>query len=273
MLLLWRRINMCQGKVHGHRDFTRLCLPAQEQKREIQMSDLAGSVADGIMASKVGRGTHSKLGKILNSYKVSRMSGLEEMKKLDWRSNVGAGESAQRQLRCLLERDLPSSQVRGWRHGEGKSNWGPALEESRRQKKRKYKEECETRSTEIQESHLVDSYSKGSVKATSIAIDFCCLYIPLNIHWNKKRGLIFEPTSPYSNIFIKSSLSTSKYHNPRQNKDEHRFVRLPLSPTTHLTFRITMYSASLHAYRAKFSKYAARVTLHGSHPFFYILQF
>jgi len=43
---------MWQGKVHGHSDFTGVCLPAQEQRKEIQMSGLAGSVADGILASK-----------------------------------------------------------------------------------------------------------------------------------------------------------------------------------------------------------------------------
>lgn len=43
---------MWQGKVHGHQDFTRICLPAQEQRKEIRMSDFAGSMADGIMASK-----------------------------------------------------------------------------------------------------------------------------------------------------------------------------------------------------------------------------
>lgn len=43
---------MWQEKVRGHSDFTKICLPAQEQRKEIQMSELAGSVADGIMASK-----------------------------------------------------------------------------------------------------------------------------------------------------------------------------------------------------------------------------
>lgn len=137
--------------MHGQSDFTKICLPAREQRKEIQMSELAGSVADGIMASKaVEFGQRdsqlhaSKLGEILNSYKVSSTAALGEMKKLDWRSSVGAGERPQKQLRCLLERHLHSSKVRGWLHGEGKSNWGAALEESRRQKKWKYKEERET---------------------------------------------------------------------------------------------------------------------------------
>ena len=111
---------MWQGQVHGHSDFTRICLPEQEQRKEIQMSDLAGSMANGIMASKAGEVgqrdselCESKLGEILNSYKVSSMAGLEHLKKLDWRSSVGAGERAQKQLRCLLERDLHSSKVRG----------------------------------------------------------------------------------------------------------------------------------------------------------------
>lgn len=45
-----------------------------------------------------------KLGEILNSYKVSTMGGWEETKKLDWRSSVGAGESAQKQQRRLQEK-------------------------------------------------------------------------------------------------------------------------------------------------------------------------
>ena len=111
---------MWQEKVHGHSDFTKICLPAQEQREEIQMSELAGSVADGIMASKAiefgqrdSQLHASKLGEILNSYKVSSTAALGEMKKLDWRSSVGAGESPQKQLRCLLERHLHSSKVRG----------------------------------------------------------------------------------------------------------------------------------------------------------------
>lgn len=43
---------MWQEKVRGHSDFTKICLPAQEQRKEIQMLELAGSVAGGIMASK-----------------------------------------------------------------------------------------------------------------------------------------------------------------------------------------------------------------------------
>lgn len=90
--------------MHEHSDFTRICLPAHEQRKEIQMSDLAGSVADDIVASKaveVGhRDSHlrdRKLGENLNSYKASSMAGLEEMKTLDWRSSTGAGERAQKQ--------------------------------------------------------------------------------------------------------------------------------------------------------------------------------
>lgn len=40
------------GYRNGHGYFTRICLPAQEQKQEIQMSDLVGSMADGTMGSK-----------------------------------------------------------------------------------------------------------------------------------------------------------------------------------------------------------------------------
>lgn len=43
---------MWQQKVHGNSYFTKICLPAQEQRQEIQMLDLAGSVADHTMASK-----------------------------------------------------------------------------------------------------------------------------------------------------------------------------------------------------------------------------
>lgn len=111
---------MWQGKVHGHGDFTRICLRAQEQRKETQMSELAGRVANSIMASKAVESgqrdsqlCESRLGEILNSYKVSSMAGLEEMKKLDWRSSVGAEDSTQKRLRCLLERDPHSLKVRG----------------------------------------------------------------------------------------------------------------------------------------------------------------
>lgn len=50
---------MWQEKVCGHSGLIRICLPAPEQGKEIQMLDLAGSIADGIMASKaveIGQG-------------------------------------------------------------------------------------------------------------------------------------------------------------------------------------------------------------------------
>ncbi|KQL60173.1 hypothetical protein AAES_10225 [Amazona aestiva] len=82
------------------------------------MSDMAGSVADGVMASKaveVGQRVlhlcESKFGEILNSYKVSNMAGLQETKKPDWRRSVGVGDIAQKQLRCLLEIGIHNSKI------------------------------------------------------------------------------------------------------------------------------------------------------------------
>lgn len=132
----------------------------QPRGREIQMTDLAGSMADGTMASKaveIGQRDCSfmwaiwerDLGailEILNSYKVSSTDGLEKRKKFDWRRNIASGEREHRSSWCVqwkviftAGRSEGDSTVKGgltgellWKRAEGKKIW-------------KHKEKCETK--------------------------------------------------------------------------------------------------------------------------------
>lgn len=116
------------------------------------MSDLAGSAADGTMASKAVEAGQRDCGCIRASWERS-WTAINSVVWMAWRRGKSLTGEGVRNVRresikaaeVLMESDLHSRKVRGWQHSKGKTSWELLWKRAEGKKRRKLKGKCETK--------------------------------------------------------------------------------------------------------------------------------